>query len=65
MMMSTTLLSISIRFGDLLGTHLYDRYGGFTVCVIATTAVYAMILPVLLLVPRALIATADGQPPKS
>jgi predicted MFS family arabinose efflux permease len=65
MMMSATLLSISIRFGDVLGTHLYDRYGGFTVCVIATTAVYALILPVLLLVPRSLIATADGQPPKS
>jgi predicted MFS family arabinose efflux permease len=65
MMMSATLLSISIRFGDVLGTHLYDRYGGFTVCVIATTVVYAMILPVLLLVPRALIATADGQPQKS
>jgi hypothetical protein len=65
MMMSATLLAISIRFGDVLGTHLYDRYGGFTVCVIATTAVYAMILPVLLLIPRGLIATADGQPRKS
>jgi predicted MFS family arabinose efflux permease len=65
MMMSATLLSISIRFGDVLGTHLYDRYGGFTVCVIATTVVYALILPVILLVPRGVIATADGEPPKS
>jgi hypothetical protein len=64
-MMSATLLSISIRFGDVLGTHLYDRYGGFTVCVIATTAVYALILPAVLLIPRSLIATVDGQPPKS
>ena len=65
MMMSATLLSISIRFGDVLGTHLYDRYGGFTVCVIATTVVYALILPVILLVPQGVIATADGEPPKS
>jgi hypothetical protein len=64
MMMSATLLSISIRFGDVLGTHLYDRYGGFTVCVIATTAVYALILPAILLVPRDLISTPDGQRPK-
>jgi hypothetical protein len=49
------------RFGDVLGTNLYDHYGGFTVCVIAITVVYALILPTLLLVRRQLIATADGQ----
>jgi hypothetical protein len=30
--------------------------------VIATTIVYALILPVILLVPKELIATADGEP---
>jgi hypothetical protein len=30
--------------------------------VIATTAVYALILPLILLVPKELIATADGEP---
>jgi hypothetical protein len=35
---------------------------GFLYCVIATTAVYALILPLILLVPKALIATADGEP---
>jgi hypothetical protein len=30
--------------------------------VIATTIVYALILSVILLVPRELIATADGEP---
>jgi predicted MFS family arabinose efflux permease len=65
MMMSASLLSISIRFGDVLGTHLYEQYGGFAACVTATTAVYALILPVILLVPRGLIASVDGQPPKS
>ena len=58
-----SLLVVISRFGDLLGTTLYDRYGGFAVCVIAITIVYALILPTLLLVPRELIATADGQMP--
>ena len=35
---------------------------GFLYCVIATTLVYALILPAILLVPRELMATADGQP---
>jgi hypothetical protein len=52
------------RFGDVLGTNLYDHYGGFTACVIAITAVYALILPTILLVPKRLIATADGQAPR-
>jgi hypothetical protein len=63
LMMSNSLYFAVVRFGDVLGTNLYDRYGGFTVCVIAITIVYALILPALLLVPRHLIATADGQVP--
>jgi len=47
----------------VLGTSLYDHYGGFTVCVIAITIVYALILPALLLVPAGLTATADGDAP--
>jgi predicted MFS family arabinose efflux permease len=61
LMMSVGLNWVAVRFGDVLGTYLYDYYGGFTACVIAITAVYALILPVLLLVPKRLIATADGQ----
>jgi hypothetical protein len=64
LMMSNGLYWIASRFGDVLGTKLYDDYGGFTICVIAITVVYALILPVLLLVPKHLIATADGQMPK-
>ena len=64
LMMSSSLYFIVVRFGDVLGTNLYDRYGGFTVCVIAITIVYALILPALLLVPGRLIATADGQVPE-
>jgi Na+/melibiose symporter-like transporter len=61
LMLSSALFFIASRFGDALGTLLYDYYGGFGVCVIAITVVYAMILPALLLVPKHLIATADGQ----
>src|ERR1700730_10283844 len=61
LMLSSALFFIASRFGDVLGTLLYDYYGGFGVCVIAITVVYAMILPALLLVPKHLIATADGQ----
>jgi Major Facilitator Superfamily len=61
LMMSSSLYFVVSRFGDILGTTLYDHYGGFTVCVIAITVVYALILPALLLVPKSLIATADGQ----
>ena len=63
-MMSTGLYWIASRFGDVLGTNLYDHFGGFKVCVIAITVVYALILPALLLVPRHLIVTADGEVPE-
>ena len=64
LMMSGGLFWIASRFGDVLGTHLYDYYGGFAACVIAITVVYALILPTVLLVPKHLIATADGQVPE-
>jgi Na+/melibiose symporter-like transporter len=64
LMMSVGLYWIASRFGDVLGTNLYDYHGGFAVCVIATTVVYALILPTLLLVPERLIASADGQTPE-
>ncbi len=59
MMMAWSLYALSVNGGNLLGTHLYER-GGFVLCVVATTIVYALILPTLALVPRRLIATADG-----
>lgn len=64
LMMSSSLFFVVSRFGDVLGTTLYDHYGSFTVCVIAITVVYALILPTLLLVPARLISTADGQAPE-
>jgi len=63
LMMSVGLNWIASRFGDVLGTRLYDHYGSFSACVIAITIVYALILPILLLVPKRLIATADEAAP--
>ncbi|HEY2481458.1 MAG TPA: MFS transporter [Caulobacteraceae bacterium] len=54
---------LSYRGGDWLGVQMYDASPtrGFVYCVIATTVVYALIVPVILLVPKQLMATADGQ----
>ena len=64
MMLVDGFFILSYRAGDLLGSKIYagSPAHGFLYCVIATTAVYALILPVLLLVPKELIATADGEP---
>ncbi|HEY3800750.1 MAG TPA: MFS transporter [Caulobacteraceae bacterium] len=63
LMMSTGLYYIASRPGDILGTWLYEKFGGFTICVIAITVVYALIVPTLLLVPKRLISTPDGVAP--
>jgi hypothetical protein len=63
-MMMTAFYWFVSNLGDLLGTVLYQKYGGFGVCVAAITIVYALILPTLLLVPKRLLATADGETPE-
>jgi hypothetical protein len=60
-MMSGRLYFIAGRFGDVLGTNLYDYYGGFSACVVMITFVYALIIPVVLLAPKSLVAFADGE----
>ena len=64
MMLVDGVFALSARGGDLLGSKIYNSSPthGFLYCVIATTAVYALILPLILLVPKELIATADGEP---
>ncbi len=54
---------LSTRGGDLLGSMIYasSPTNGFLYCVISITLVYALMLPVLLLIPRELMATADGE----
>jgi MFS family permease len=64
MMLVAGVYALATRAGDLLGTWIYagNPGHGFLYCALATTAVYAAILPVILLVPRELLATADGEP---
>ncbi|HEV2364669.1 MAG TPA: MFS transporter [Caulobacteraceae bacterium] len=64
MMAALGLFEVSTRLGDVLGTDLYDAFGGFTVCVIAITAVYALILPLVFLAPRSVVDMPDGEAPK-
>jgi MFS family permease len=61
MMMSWSMYALAVNVGNYWGTDIYERHGGFVACVIATTAVYALIIPVILLVPRSLISTADAK----
>ena len=63
MMLADSFFQLSYRGGDWIGARIYESSPahGFLYCVLATSAVYALILPVLLLVPKNLISTADGQ----
>jgi MFS family permease len=63
MMMVDGVYLLAARGGDILGSKIYSisPAHGFLHCVIATTALYALILPLLLLIPKELIATADGE----
>jgi MFS family permease len=61
MLFATSMFYVSARFGDLIGAEIYDHFGGFFSAAWATIFVYALILPVLLLVPKRLIATRDGE----
>ena len=64
MMLVTAVWMFALRGGDLLGSKIYagSPAHGMLYCVIAMTASYVLILPVLLLIPEELIATADGEP---
>jgi len=64
MMIIAATFAISMRAGDVLGSWIYGlspKYG-FQYCVIAITVTYALILPVIPLIPKQLTATADGEP---
>lgn len=63
MMLLDSVYLLSYRAGDLVGSKIYSSspQHGFLYCVIAITVVYAMMLPVILLVPKHLMATTDGQ----
>jgi MFS family permease len=52
---------LSLRASDAFGSAVYDANprNGFLYCVVATTLVYALILPTLLLIPRRIIASTE------
>jgi hypothetical protein len=64
MMLVGSVIMLALRGSDVLGSKIYasspDR--GFLYCVIAMTAVYALILLVIPFIPKQLIAAADGEP---
>jgi hypothetical protein len=64
MMLIASAQMFARRSGNVLRSWIYglSRDNGFLYCVIVTTAVYALMLSVILLVPKELIATADGEP---
>jgi MFS transporter len=59
MMIADTGYYTALRFGDVFGAWLYVK-GGFALTAWITTGVYALILPLLLLVPKAVIAGHDA-----
>jgi Na+/melibiose symporter-like transporter len=56
MMSASAVYFLAIRFGDVLGSVLYDQLGNFTVCIFVSTAIYVSIFFFL---PR---PSADGAP---
>jgi len=59
MMLLWSMFWIANKSGDVWGASLYD-HGGFNAALVATIAVYAAIIPVLLLVPRRVTAGRDA-----
>lgn len=63
MMIIASTFALSMRGGDMVGTWIYglSPTHGFQFCVLAITLCYALILPLIFLLPRYLTTTPDGQ----
>jgi MFS family permease len=61
LLITTSVYYVAQRFGDVFGAFIYDKHGGFLPTVWITIAIYALILPVILIVPKRLIGTRDGE----
>ncbi len=61
MMLVEGVYLLASRLSDVLGSAIYqaDPKNGFLWCVIATTVMYAATVPMILLVPKHVMATAD------
>jgi hypothetical protein len=64
MMLVSAAWWLAARGSDLLGAKLYaaDPALGFRHCVEAAVVIYTLILPLILWIPKEVIATTDGQP---
>lgn len=60
MMLLASALTFSSALSDVVGAWLYDK-GGFSWCVIATTLAYALIFPLIPLIPKSVLASRDGE----
>ena len=60
MMLLWSCYWVSYRLGDLWGGDLYDHHGGFSVAIWATMGVYALIIPILFLIPKRITAGHDA-----
>ncbi len=63
MMLVAGMYELAYRGGDFVGTKIYASSAahGFSYCVAAATATSALMLVVLRMIPREVIATADGE----
>jgi hypothetical protein len=63
MMIVVALYPLSSRVGDVVGSWIFglSPMRGFQYCVVAITVVYALILPLIPLLPKRLTETADGE----
>ncbi len=63
MMIVMSIYPFSSRIGDVFGSWIFglSPRSGFLYCVVAITITYALVLPLILLLPKQLISTADGE----
>jgi hypothetical protein len=61
MMLSWSMYALAVNVGNFWGTNIYQYHGGFVACVAATTLVYALIIPVIFMVPKSLVSGADAE----
>ncbi len=64
MMIVAALYPLASRVGDVFGSWIFglNAVHGFQYCVVAITVAYTLILPLLLLLPKQMTSTADGEP---
>jgi MFS family permease len=62
MMLIDGVFQLSYRGSDILGTSIYNSSAshGFLYCVICTALVYALVIPVLLMIPKEIVTSVDG-----